>query len=352
MAGSFQRTQRLSSSARCNLSAVRRPSICTEGGPCVIKYLAKRFLRSLITLCIILTIVFVLVRQMPVDGYFPNYDKMTPEQIQNGLVALGLDQPILVQLFNFFKGLILRGDLGTSYIYRSGVPVMQILAPKVPVSIKLGSLSLIVSLIFGLPMGTLMAKYKGRSFDHIGTAFIVLIEAVPAAVYYLFIQFYGTQLLSIKMTIFDANDLSNPLYWILPVMSMSLGNIAYYAMWLRRYMVDESKKDYVMLARIKGAGENRIMFRHVFRNAFVPMAQYIPTSFLNTVIGSIYVESLFGIPGMGGLLVDVVKNQDNTMVQAIVLLFACVGIIGLLLGDLMMVLLDPRISLIKKGGDR
>jgi ABC-type dipeptide/oligopeptide/nickel transport system permease component len=94
------------------------------------------------------------------------------------------------------------------------------------------------------------------------------------------------------------------------------------------------------------------MFLHVFKNAFVPMVQYIPTSFLNTVIGSIYVESLYSIPGMGGLLVDVVKRQDNNMVQAIVLLFATVGIIGLLLGDLLMVFMDPRISLTKKGGDR
>ena len=117
-------------------------------------------------------------------------------------------------------------------------------------------------------------------------------------------------------------------------------------------MVDESRKDYVMLARIKGAGENRIMFRHIFRNSFVPMAQYIPTSFLNTVIGSIYIESLYSIPGMGGLLVDVIKRQDNAMVQGIVLLYACVGVIGLILGDLLMVLLDPRISFTKKGGDR
>ena len=94
------------------------------------------------------------------------------------------------------------------------------------------------------------------------------------------------------------------------------------------------------------------MFRHVFRNSFVPLAQYIPTSFLNTVIGSIYIESLYSIPGMGGLLVDVVKKQDNAMVQGIVLLYACVGVIGLLLGDLMMVVLDPRINLVKKGGDR
>ena len=314
----------------------------------VAAYLGKRFLRSMVTLLIILSIVFILVRQMPIEGYFPNIEKMSDEMIQNGLHQMGLDQPILVQLGNFFKNLILHGDLGTSRVYRNNVPVAEILAPKIPVSIKLGSLSLLVSLLVGLPMGTLMAKYKGRFFDHLGTGFIVFINAVPAAVYYLFIQLYGSELLHISM-LFDE---SKAVSWILPVFSMSLGNIAYYAMWLRRYMVDESRKDYVMLARIKGANENRIMFRHVFRNSFVPLAQYIPTSFLNTVIGSIYIESLYSIPGMGGLLVDVVKKQDNAMVQGIVLLYACVGVIGLLLGDLMMVVLDPRINLVKKGGDR
>ena len=302
----------------------------------------------MVTLLIILSIVFILVRQMPIEGYFPNIEKMSDEMIQNGLHQMGLDQPILVQLGNFFKNLILHGDLGTSRVYRNNVPVAEILAPKIPVSIKLGSLSLLVSLLVGLPMGTLMAKYKGRFFDHLGTGFIVFINAVPAAVYYLFIQLYGSELLHISM-LFDE---SKAVSWILPVFSMSLGNIAYYAMWLRRYMVDESRKDYVMLARIKGTNENRIMFRHVFRNSFVPLAQYIPTSFLNTVIGSIYIESLYSIPGMGGLLVDVVKKQDNAMVQGIVLLYACVGVIGLLLGDLMMVVLDPRINLVKKGGDR
>lgn len=317
------------------------------------KYLIKRFARSIITLFIILTIVFILVRQMPIEGYLPGIEKMSEAQIQNSLHQLGLDKPIWEQLFDFFKGLVTRGDLGTSYIYRKGVPVWDIIAPKLPISIQLGSMSLLFSLLVGLPMGTLMAKNKDRFFDHLGTGFIVLVEAVPAAVYYLFIQFYGTRALGITMTVMDASkDLAKPIFWLLPVLCMSLGNIAYYAMWLRRYMVDESKKDYIMLARIKGANETQIMFSHIFRNAFVPMAQYLPTSFLNTVIGSIYVESLFGIPGMGGLLVDVVKKQDNAMVQAVVLLFACVGVIGLLLGDLLMVALDPRISLTKKGGDR
>ena len=315
-------------------------------------YLVKRFLRSFITLIIILSIVFILVRQMPIDGYFQNFEKLNEAQIQNGLHEMGLDRPIFVQLFDFFKNLVLHGDLGTSRIYRAGVPVAEILAPKIPVSVRLGTLSLLVSLVLGLPMGLVMAKYKGRFLDHLGTAIIVLIEAVPAAVYYLFLQFYGTSALGIGMTMFSEADLHNPVYWILPVLSMSLGNMTDYAMWLRRYMVDESMKDYVTLARIKGASETRIMFLHVFKNAFVPMVQYIPTSFLNTVIGSIYVESLYSIPGMGGLLVDVVKRQDNAMVQAIVLLFATVGIIGLLLGDLLMVFMDPRISLAKKGGER
>ena len=314
----------------------------------MLQYLGKRVLRSILTLFIILCVVFILVRQMPIEGYFPNYQKMTEEQLKNGIHQMGLDQPMIVQLYGFFKNLIRHGDLGTSRIYRNNVPVAEILAPKIPISVRLGALSILFSMLVGLPMGTLMAKYKGRFFDHLGTGFIVLIQAVPAAVYYLVIQLYGTELLHIPM-LFKVN---NPVSWVLPVFSMSLGNIAYYAMWLRRYMVDESNKDYVTLARIKGAGENRIMFRHVFRNAFVPMAQYLPTSFLNTVIGSIYIESLYSIPGMGGLLVDVIKKQDNAMIQAIVLLFATVGIIGLLLGDLMMVLLDPRISFTKKGGDR
>ena len=107
-------------------------------------------------------------------------------------------------------------------------------------------------------------------------------------------------------------------------------------------MVDESNKDYIKLARAKG----------VFRNSVVPMVQLIPGSLLMTISGSIYVESLYSIPGMGGLLVDVIKRQDNGMVHALVLIFAVMGILGLMLGDIAMTLVDPRISFTKKGGAR
>jgi oligopeptide transport system permease protein len=133
---------------------------------------------------------------------------------------------------------------------------------------------------------------------------------------------------------------------------MSLGSIAYYAMWLRRYMVDELNKDYVKLARAKGVNNRGIVMKHVFRNAFVPMIQYIPSSLLFTISGSIYIESLYSIPGMGGLLVDVITRQDNTMVQALVMIYACIGIVGMLLGDLLMVLIDPRITFAKREGVR
>lgn len=205
-------------------------------------------------------------------------------------------------------------------------------------------MAILVSLILGVPMGAMMARYKGKFFDKFGTLFIVFIQAVPSAVYFLFIQLYGTIILDIPL-LFDAN---NPRSWILPVFSMALGNVAYYAMWLRRYMVDESNKDYVKLAVAKGLSGNKVFFKHVFRNAFVPLIQYLPTSFLNTVIGSIYIESLYSVPGMGGLLVQVIKKSDNTMVQAIVLLYATLGVIGLLLGDVLMIAIDPRISLNKK----
>ena len=309
----------------------------------MLQYLAKRLGRAVISLFIIISGVFILLRQMPIEGYFPNYEKMTDLQIQNGLEQLGLNDPIPVQLGRFWVDL-LQGDLGESITYRQKVPVTDIIAEKIPYSIKLGSMAIVLSLLAGIPMGAMMARYKGRFFDRFGTIFIVFIQAVPAAVYYLFIQLYGTIILDIPL-LFDE---SNPKSWILPVISMSLGNIAYYGMWLRRYMVDETNKDYVKLATAKGLSGNKVFFKHVFRNAFVPMIQYLPTSFLNTVIGSIYIESLYSVPGMGGLLVQVIKKSDNTMVQGIVLLFATVGVLGLLLGDILMTVIDPRISLSKK----
>ena len=314
------------------------------------KYMLKRILHAAITLCVVVCIVFALLRQMPIEGYFNNFDKMTEASIQVSLNKMGLNDPLPVQIMHYF-GQLLKGDLGVSNRYRQGYPIVKIIAQKAPISIKLGLISLAVSLAVGLPLGILMARStrtRWKLWDKFGTVFIVIVQAVPSAVYHLLIQLYGSEILGVSMLFNDRN----PMTWVLPVFSLSIGNIAYYAMWLRRYMVDESNKDYIRLARAKGVPAGKISRSHVFRNAIVPLVQYIPQSILFTLMGSLYVESLYSIPGMGGLLIQVIKLQDNTMVQALVLIYAAVSVLGLLFGDLMMALVDPRISFTGKEGAR
>jgi len=313
----------------------------------LVKYILKRIGASLFTLIIILSVVFILLRQMPIEGYFDNFDKLDQAVIDARLQQMGLKAPILQQMLRFFTGL-LHGDLGISARYSVGAPIADIIAQKAPLSIQMGVLSMALAIALGIPLGGAMARSKSKFWDRFGTAFIVFVNAIPAAVYYIYIQSYGSNALGISMLF----DRSRAISWVLPVFSMSLGNIAYYAMWLRRYMLDELNKDYVQLARAKGVASRNITMGHVFRNAFVPMIQYIPTSLLYTVGGSIYIESLYSIPGMGGLLVDVISRQDNPMVQAIVMIYSCVGIVGMLLGDILMVFLDPRITFAKKEGVR
>ena len=130
----------------------------------MLEYLAKRIARSLLTLIIIITIVFILVRQMPIEGYFDNFDKMTDAQIQTKLDNMGLNDPMPKQIINFF-GDVFRGDFGVSNKIQKDVPVTKVLAPKIPVSIKLGSAYLIVSLLLGITLGIPMTKYKGKFFD-------------------------------------------------------------------------------------------------------------------------------------------------------------------------------------------
>lgn len=314
----------------------------------MLRYALKRFFQSMATLLIVVTAVFLLMRLLPVEGYFGDgYDKLDPEVRQAVLDKMGLLSPWYTQLGRFYAGLA-RGDLGSSIIYRKGLPVLEVIGPRIPYSMYFGLTATFISLVAGLSMGVHMARHKGGAWDRIWTVFIVVVSAVPTAVYLLFIQLYGTSLFGLPL-LFDKYE---PKSWIIPCLSMSLQGIAGYAMWMRRYMVDELTKDYIKLARAKGLSSSAIMVKHVMRNAYVPMAQYLPAAILMTISGSIYIESLYSIPGMGGLLVDVIQRQDNNMVQALVLIFSSLGILGLFLGDVLMAAFDPRIKFQKSGGLR
>ena len=286
---------------------------------------------------------------MPTDGYFEGRSDLMSDAVKNNILReLGLLDPWYVQLMNFWKNLLLHGDLGNSIVLRKGVPCVEVIAPKAAVSFRFGIISLIVQYAVGLPLGVWMAYRKGKIPDHIGNAYILLINAVPAAVYYLAIQLYLSSAFHLSM-LYSPTDASS---MILPIICLSLGGIASNAMWIRRYMVDQMNMDYIQLARAKGMSTRQVAFRQVLRNAFIPMAQGLPTSILFTISGSLYVESLFSIPGMGGLLIQSIQRQDNTMVQAMVLLYSSISICGLLLGDLLMMVCDPRIKLVSKTDER
>ncbi len=312
------------------------------------KYVLGRLGRALITMVLVLSIVFILMRLLPVETYYGGRsDTMSAAVKEQILRSLGLLDPIPKQLLRFW-GDLLKSDLGKSIVYRKGVDNSKIIVPKAVCSFRFGIASLAISLIVGLSMGVLMASRKGKYLDKLGNTYILLINALPAAVYYLFIQLYITDLFKVPM-LYNA---SNPATWILPTISMSLGGIASNAMWMRRYMVDQLNQDYVRLALAKGMSSRQVAFRHIMRNAFIPMSQSLPTSLLFTISGSLYIESLYSIPGMGGLLITAIQRQDNTLVQAMVLLYSVLSVTGMLLGDLLMMVVDPRIKLVKKGGVR
>lgn len=315
----------------------------------MLRYTLGRLGRAAITLFLVLSIVFLLMRLMPVDTYFEGRSDTMNEAIkENILRQLGLLDPWYVQLKNFWVKLLLHGDLGESIVIQKGVKCVDLMVPKAINSFRFGAVAMVFQLVLGYSMGVLMARWKGKFFDRLGNAYVLLINALPAAVYYLFIQLYLSTLLSLPM-FYDKFDKSS---MILPIVCLALPGIASNAMWMRRYMVDQMNLDYIRLARAKGMTSNQVAFRHVMRNAFIPMAQSLPTTLLFTISGSLYVESLFSIPGMGGLLIISIQRQDNTMVQAMVLLYSIISVTGLLLGDLTMMLCDPRISLTKKGGRR
>ncbi|OQA72564.1 MAG: Oligopeptide transport system permease protein OppB [Firmicutes bacterium ADurb.Bin248] len=314
----------------------------------IIKYILGRIGRSIISLFLVLVIVFLLMRLLPVETYYGDRtDRLSETTKQAILKDLGLLDPIPVQFWNYLKGLA-RFDLGKSLTYYAGKPVWSIMAPKIGYSLRFGAASLVISFVLGISLGILMVRTKEKLPDRLGNGFIIFVDAVPSMVYYLAIQFIGTKLMSIGM-LYKENNFTT---WILPVLSLSLGSIASYAMWTRRYMMDQVNADYVKLARAKGLTDKQIMVKHVLRNAFTPMAQNLPSSIIFTISGSLYIESLYSIPGTGGLLINAIQAQDNTLVQMLVMFYAVLSVAGMLLGDLAMMVCDPRITFTKKGGAR
>ena len=338
----------------------------------MVKYILKRTGQSILTILLVVSIVFLLMRLMPSDYFFTEDEliKFTEEQKEDKLRRLGLLDPPLVQLGNFYMNLIkveqvndagkvvtdgtghlrVSLNLGESMRLEKGQPVTKVIAQKIGISMNIGLISLAISLVLGVVLGVLQANFKDGLIDQIGTAYTVIVNAVPHLVIYTVIMIAGASWFKLPMRY--SGRMNTELSMVLPIICLSVGSTAGYMLWTRRYMVDELNKDYIRLAKLKGLSNTQVMFRHVLRNAFVPLAQYLPYSILLTVGGSLLVETFFSVPGMGPELTKAISRYDLNLVQGIVLLYATMGIIGVFLGDILMTLIDPRIKLTGKGDVR
>lgn len=316
----------------------------------MLKYTIKRLLESLVTVLIIVTIVFLLLRLLPTDYYFTEEQlmKFTEEQKQEQLLAAGLLDPIPEQLMDFY-GDVIRLDFGESRRIQNGVPVVKVIGDKFQISMRMGVISIGISMVVGVLIGILQTRYKDKVPDHIGTIYTIFVNSVPSLVSYSLVLIFGSRVLGLPSMYSTRNPGPSS---ILPIVCLSMGSIAWYALWTRRYMIDELNKDYIKLARVKGMETKKIMVSHVLRNAFVPIAQYLPQSLLLTIGGSLLVERFFSVPGMGPLLTDSIQRYDTSIVQTLVMLYATLSILGVFLGDVLMMIIDPRITLTNKGGTR
>ena len=307
-------------------------------------------MQSLVSVLIIVTIVFLLLRLLPTDYYFTEDQliKFTEKQKNEQLEAAGLLAPMPVQLIRFYMDLS-RFDFGISRRIQHGVPVLQLISTKFPVSMRLGLISVGISLLIGVSMGIMQARFKNRIPDHLGMAYTIFVNAVPPLVSYSLILIFGSRVLGFP----SLYSTRNPgISSVLPIVCLALTSIAWWAIWIRRYMIDEVNKDYIKLARIKGMASKDIMIKHVLRNAFVPLAQYLPANLLMTIGGSLLAERFFSVPGMGPLLTDSINRYDTNVVQTVVIIYSTLSIMGVFLGDLLMMIVDPRITLTKKEGTR
>lgn len=306
------------------------------------KYILQRIVRSMVTVAVVFVVVFMLLRFMPLNGYFTDEIlKQTDEATRmTYLRNQGLLDPSYVQLWRFV-GKLFHGNLDRSLTVYPKVPISTLLMEKIPVSAALGMASLILGITLGLLLGMYMVRHKDRLGDSLGTAYVVTVRAVPSLIYLFFIQVCVSRYLNLPLVFYK----ERPNSWILPTICLSLSSIAWYAIWLRRFMVDEENRDYVKFAKVKGLSQKAVLRKHVFRNAIIPIAIYLPSDILLIISGSLVIESLYAIPGTGGLLTTAIQKQDNNLVQVLVLMYAVLSVIGVFLGDLVVSFIDPRIRL-------
>ena len=303
----------------------------------MIKYILKRLGLLLLTLFLIVTLTFFMMQVMPGTPF--SNPKLTPDQLEILKHAYGLDKPLWQQYF-IYVGHMFTGNFGTSFVY-TNQPVITMIAQRLPVSMQLGVQALILGTILGAFMGKASARRKNGILDGIFCFVSVLGISVPSFVIGTLILLY----LGFNLNLFPISGWGTFSQTIMPTIALSFAPMAVVTRFVRSEMIESLSSDYILLARAKGLSEKEVVNKHALRNSLIPMLTLIGPMAANLLTGSVLIEKIFSIPGIGSQFVDSIPAKDFPVIMATTIVYAVILMLFILVTDILTAIVDPRVRL-------
>ena len=314
------------------------------------KYILKRIGFMIITLWVIATITFVAINAIPGDPISASANKVLDKQVVAEIKKkYKLDQPEYKRYISYIFDLA-RGDLGVS-IKNPGRNVNDTIKKEFPVSARLGLQAIAVGLVIGLALG-IIAAFKRNTIVDYTVIFIALLGiCIPSFVMAVLLQYGLGAKFGLKIAGWSTKSLFDIYrYSLLPTVALTLGSIASNARFMRTSVLEVVNQDYILTAKSKGVRNFALVWKHIIRNAMIPVVTIVGPRIAEIITGSIVVESIFSIPGIGRELVMAISNRDYTVVMSLTVFFAFLYVVSLLVVDIVYVLVDPRIKLSQSKG--
>ncbi len=308
------------------------------------KYITKRVLISILTLLVIVFVLFMMLDLMPGSPF--NDEKLTEAQKVALYAKYGLDQPFFIRFLKY-AGNMLRGDLGVSYVINKNRAVTDMLFGPLGLSIRIGAQAMILGSVLGLALGIAAALNHNTWIDSLCSIVSIVGVSVPSYVFALLLAYFvGFKL---KWTpIMFRTDL--PFYSsILPTIALAMFPIANISRFTRSEMIDVLSSDYILLVQAKGVKEKDLIFHHALRNTMIPIVTIMGPLLVNLLTGSMVVERVFTIPGIGMLMVQAIQSNDYNVVIACAFTYSAMYIVMMLVVDILYGVIDPRIRVAKGG---
>lgn len=301
-----------------------------------LKYLLQRILYMFITLWLIATITFFLMKLLPGTPY-TNQERLSPEMIAMLNKQSGLDKPVIVQYFIYLTNL-LKGDFGISFQFKNQ-PVASLIISRIGPSVQLGLQALVFGTAIGIILGTISAMKQNTWADTLATLIAILGRSIPNFVFAVILQY----IFAIKLHALPIAKWSGFEYTILPTIALAMSPLADSARFIRTEMVEVLHSDYVELAKAKGLSRWEIAFHHGLRNSLIPLLTLLGPLAVALLTGSLVVEKIFAIPGIGEQFVKSIITNDYPTIMAVTILYSAMLVFVIFIVDLLYGLVDPRI---------